>query len=57
MTFTEICAAIIIIWVFIYTISFGRWNWKKKNKLGAVMIYLLAVLMIMLPVYTVYFKG
>lgn len=31
-----------LVWILIRTINYGRWTWNKKNKLGGVMIMLLA---------------
>lgn len=56
ITLDRIIAVIIIIWVFIYTVSYGRWTWQKKNWLGAVMIFLLALTSLVLPVYSIFYK-
>jgi len=39
-----------------YTASFGLWTWKKKNKLGGVMIFLIALINMALPVYALLFR-
>jgi len=39
-----------------YTISYGVWTWKKKNKLGAVMIFVVALAVFVLPVYALYIR-
>lgn len=46
----------ILIWTFVYTVSFGIWTWKKENKLGAVMVFVLALTTIVLPIYSIYFR-
>jgi hypothetical protein len=38
------------------TISYGKWTWDKKNKLGAIMIYALAFAAVALPIYLIYFR-
>lgn len=57
ITLSRIIVLIIIIGTFIYTISYGRWTWKKKNKLGAIMIFILAIAVILLPVYSLFFRS
>lgn len=57
MSFTQIFGSVIVIGVFIYTVSFGNWTWKKKNKIGACMIYLLAAISVALPFYAVFIKA
>lgn len=54
ISFGTLLGAIIIIWVFMYTISYGSWTWKRKNKWGAIMIFLLALFVIVIPVYVMY---
>ena len=50
ITADQVVTALLLIWVFIYTTSYGTWTWKKKNRLGAVMIYLTAVMTVLLPI-------
>lgn len=52
----NLAVVVILIWVCIYTASFGRWTWKKKNKLGAVMVFLIALAVLVLPFYTLFFR-
>jgi len=47
---------IILTWVFIYTLSYARWVWKKKNRLGAIMVFLVAIIALVLPVYSIFFR-
>lgn len=47
---------IFLIGVAVYTASFGLWTWKKKNRLGAVMVFMVALAVIGLPVYSLFFK-
>lgn len=56
-TFGKLMILIIPIWAAIYTVSFGNWTWKNKNKIGAVAIFVVAVTVIGLPVYLLLFKG
>jgi hypothetical protein len=41
--------------VFLYTMGFAITLWKKKNKMGAVAVFLLASFSLVLPYFT-YFK-
>ena len=47
---------IIIVCVAIYTTSYGLWTWRKKNKLGAFMIFTVALAVILFPLYLMYFR-
>jgi len=51
-----IITLIFLLWLFIYTVSYGVWIWKKKNRLGAVMIFLVAAAALALPVYSLFFS-
>lgn len=48
----KIILLIPLLWIAIYTISFARWTWKRKNKLGAAMIFLVALATVVLSMYT-----
>jgi hypothetical protein len=54
-SFDKLAIAVILLWVFLYTVSFGVWTWKAKNKLGAVMVFWVAIAVIALPVYSIFF--
>ena len=47
---------IVLACIALYTISYGVWTWKKKNKVGAVMIFVVALTVIVLPIYTLYIR-
>lgn len=51
-----VLGTIVIIWAFVYTVSYGIWNWKKQNKTGSVMIFIVALAVIALPVYAVFLR-
>lgn len=40
----NIIILLVIIWISIYTISFGVWTWKNKNKLGGMMVMCIALI-------------
>ncbi|HHV98658.1 MAG TPA: hypothetical protein GXX36_03645 [Clostridiaceae bacterium] len=56
ITLGIIITLIFLVCVFIYTVSYGVWTWKKKNILGAVMIFLVAVAALALPVFSLFFS-
>ncbi len=49
-------ALLVLIVIFIYTASYGVWTWKSKNKPGAVVIFLLAFVAMLLPLYKLFFR-
>jgi len=55
MTIGVLAATIFILWVFVRTVSYGKWTWERKNRLGAVMIFIVALTVLILPIYTMYF--
>lgn len=38
-----------VVWTSIYTFSFGVWTWNKKNRLGAFIVMLIALITTLLP--------
>lgn len=52
--FNKIAIAVILAWAFIYTASYARWTWNKKNKLGGLAIFIVALAVIIIPVWTIY---
>lgn len=53
----RILGFLILAGISIYTISYGLWTWKRKNRLGAVMLYLLAFFILAIPVYELFFRA
>ena len=45
-----------ILVIFIYSLSFVKYNWKKKNKMAAVGVILLSMVSVVLPVILLYRK-
>lgn len=45
-----------IIWVFMRTLSYGKWTWNKKNKIGGSMVVLVAFAMLLLTVYETFLR-
>ncbi len=52
----NLIGSIIIIWSFLHSFSYGIWTWKRKNRVGAFMIFLLSALSIAVPVFLVFFR-
>ncbi|PYG88533.1 hypothetical protein LY28_01383 [Ruminiclostridium sufflavum DSM 19573] len=44
-----------VAWITVYSISFGIWTWRNKNKLGGIMITLVALIALALPSYILIF--
>lgn len=47
----NIIILLVILWICIYSISFGVWTWKNNNKFGAFMIMLISLISLALPGY------
>lgn len=56
ITISTVLGGVIILCVFIYTVSYGLWAWRNKNKMGGLAVLILAVLVILLPVYTLFIR-
>lgn len=54
---TQVIIILFVIWTFIYTLSYARYVWNRKNRLGAIAILLLALTALMLPVLTILIRG
>lgn len=44
----------ISLYVFIYTVSYGVWEWKHFNKSAAVVIFAMAVVAVGIPVVKIF---
>ncbi|MFZ5988574.1 MAG: hypothetical protein ACOYWZ_15815 [Bacillota bacterium] len=56
MSLGRLMVFVLLIWVFLKTVSYGKWTWDKKNKFGAIMVYILALTALILPIYSMYFR-
>ncbi|HOQ37507.1 MAG TPA: hypothetical protein PK033_07570 [Acetivibrio sp.] len=45
---------IFLLWISIRTFSYGKWTWDKKNWLGAIMVFVIAALILILPMLSFY---
>lgn len=57
LSWNVIAGGLILIWIFMYTYSYGKWTWNKKNRLGGAAIIILDFLMVLVPIYITFFKG
>lgn len=46
---------LVVLWVFIYSVSFGVWTWKSRNKFGGSMVMCFALIALILPTYVLFF--
>jgi len=54
---TKALIIVIFAWVFIYTVSYGVWTWKKdNNRLGAVAIFILIGFISVIYVYITFIR-
>ncbi|QNU65673.1 hypothetical protein EHE19_012155 [Ruminiclostridium herbifermentans] len=51
----NIISYLAVIWISIYSISFGVWTWKNNNKFGGMMIMLISLISLALPGYFLFF--
>jgi hypothetical protein len=42
-------------WVFIKTLSYGKWTWDRKNRLGAIAIVIIGLISLILPISGIFF--
>ena len=48
---------VFLLWISIRTFSYGKWTWNKKNRLGAIMVFVIALLTLVLPLLSFYLVG
>ena len=53
----RIAGALVLLWIAVYAGSFGIWTWKRKNRLGGAVVFLLVLTMLVLPLYVIYSRG
>lgn len=51
---TRILVYLVLIGISFYTASYGIWTWNQKNRLGAVMVFLVALAVLIFPLYAFY---
>lgn len=57
MSLGKLLIFILLIWICIRTGSYAGWTWKQKNRIGSIMLYILAVSIIVIPIYAMYFRS
>ncbi len=48
--------AAILLLIEIHTISYAVWNWKNRNKMGSIMVFLLCAAAAALPIYMAFLR-
>ena len=56
ISLTRILVYLALICISFYTASYGVWTWNEKNRLGAVMVFLVALAVLALPLYVFYVR-
>lgn len=51
---TYIMIFLIITITFVYTLSYAKWLWKNKYRLGSVAVIIVALLTAVMPVYALF---
>ena len=51
-----ILAFAVVVVIFIRTISFGAFQWKKQNKIGAFGVFIFALAELLLPFYMLFLR-
>lgn len=54
---TLIIIFVILIWTFMYTISYGIFIWKQKNKTGGIAVMLISLAVLLLPILTIILRS
>lgn len=54
MTWGRFFIFIFLIWASVRTFSYGKWTWDKKNRLGAVIVFVIALLSLVFPIFSLY---
>ncbi len=52
----RIAVYLVLIGVCVYTASYGLWTWNRKNRLGAVMIFAVALALLIFPMVAFYLR-
>jgi hypothetical protein len=53
----EYAALIVLLGIFIHTLSFARFNWRKNNKKATAGAVILAFISAAFPVYMLFFRS
>jgi len=56
ITISMVLGFIIIVWIFIYTVSYAVWTWKDNNKAGAIALFIVSLTGLLLPAYAMFFR-
>lgn len=50
----NIAIMLFVVWICIYSFSFGVWTWQNKNKFGAFMVMFFSLIAVLLPCYILF---
>ncbi len=56
ISLTRILVYLVLIGISFYTASYGIWTWNMKNRLGAAMVFLVALAVLILPLFAFYVR-
>jgi len=56
VTFLNIILFLALIWMAYCIVSFAMMVWKSKKRMAALTFYLIAVMVIVLPVFTIFLR-
>jgi len=55
-TFAVLVIVLILLWVGIYTVSYGIWTFRNNNKKGGIALFILAAVCIAFPLYLLWLR-
>jgi len=57
MSFSAKIAVIVLLALIeTHTVSFAVWNWKNRNRFGALMVLIVCLISLTLPIYIIFFR-
>lgn len=56
ITLNKLAGGVILLWIFLYTFSYCKWTWNKKNHIGAIAIFIVDLSAVALPFYLAFIK-
>ncbi|MCX7748792.1 MAG: hypothetical protein N2645_18180 [Clostridia bacterium] len=56
ISYSNILIVLLLCFIALYTVSYGWWTWKRRNRLGAFMVFALALSILALPIYSLFIR-
>lgn len=56
MDISRFIVVLVLIGVFAYTVSYAKWVWKEKNRVGAMAVFVVGAASLLLPLYMIFFR-